>query len=262
MRRVRRCSPRATRNTGLHWLAHCTAAGLFAPVQIALVQTIYARHALRWRDNSIFLTSHARLAKVRTIKSTLTLDDGATLDFKTIGDPANRPIVLLGPGNAPPDLLHSLAERLSSDFLVELVPLPGDGRGGDWTSAALDAVGAPALVVGYGQSCRAAFVSTRLREVKALMVVDASLPHPDTDDPGVSTLILRGRQAERLTHADAVALMNRLPGSRLYELEDCADDPAVEAPDALETAIRWFIDHLPEDGPAEYSGENSGQSGA
>lgn len=142
--------------------------------------------------------------------------------------------------------------------MVELVPLPGDGRGGDWTSAALDHAGAPALVVGYGQSCRAAFVSTRLRKVKALMVVDASFPHPDTDDPGVSTLILRGRQAERLTHKDAVTLMNRLPGSRLYELEDCADDPAVEAPDALETAIRWFVDHLPEDGPVEYSGETPG----
>ena len=50
--------------------------------------------------------------------------------------------------------------------------------------------------------------------------------------------------------------MNRLPGSRLYELEDCADDPAVEAPDALETAIRWFMDHLPEDGPVEFPEAN------
>jgi pimeloyl-ACP methyl ester carboxylesterase len=161
--------------------------------------------------------------------------------------------VLLAPANVDPGPLRKLAERLSSSFFVELIPMPGDKRGGDWAAAAVDQAGAPALVVGYGESCRAAFVSTRLRTIKALVVVDASLPHPDTDDPGVSTLILRGRQAERLTHEDAVTLMNRLPGSRLYELENCADDPAMEAPDALETAIRWFMDHLPENGPDEYT---------
>ena len=107
-------------------------------------------------------------------------------------------------------------------------------------------------MVGYGQSCRAAFASTSLREVSALALVDAGLPHPETDVPGVPTLIIRGRQAERLTHEDAVSLMNRLPGSRLYELENCADDPAVEAPDALETALRWFMDHPPDDGPVEF----------
>ncbi|MDP6823594.1 MAG: alpha/beta hydrolase [Dehalococcoidia bacterium] len=192
---------------------------------------------------------------MNAINSTLELEDGTTLPYETRGDPGNRPIVLLVPADADPVPLRGLAERLSADFMVELIPLPGDGRGGDWTCAALDEAGAPALVVGYGQSCRAAFVSTRLRKVKALVVVDASLPHPDTDDPGVSTLILRGRQAERLPHEDAVSLMNRLPGSRLYELEDCGDDPAVEAPDALETAIRWFIDHLPEDGPDAYTDE-------
>jgi len=190
---------------------------------------------------------------VNAIKSTLKLEDGTTLPYETWGESGTRPIVLLSPADVDPAALRTLAGRLSANFRVALIPLPGDGRGGAWTCAALDEAGAPALVVGYGQSCRAAFVSTRLREVKALAVVDASLPHPDTDYPGVSTLILRGRQAERLTHEDAVSLMNRLPGSRLYELEDCGDDPAVEAPDALETAIRWFMDHLPEDGPDEYT---------
>ena len=193
---------------------------------------------------------------VNVIEATLELEDGSTLPYKAWGEPGDRPVVLLSPPNIDPGPVHTLAGRLSSDFFVELVPLPGDNRGGDWTSAALDKVGAHALVVGYGQSCRAAFVSTRLRKVKALAVIDASLPNPDTDTPGVSTLIIRGRQAERFTHEAAVSLMNRLPGSRLYELEDCADDPAIEAPDALETAIRWFMDHLPEDGPVEFPEAN------
>ena len=33
-----------------------------------------------------------------------------------------------------------------------------------------------------------------------------------------------------------------------------ADDPAREAPEALETAIRWFMDHPPDDGPVEFPG--------
>ena len=192
------------------------------------------------------------MAKLNAVTATLHLDNGSTLPCESWGERGNRPIVLLGPANVDPAPLRTLAVRLSADFLVLLVSLPGDRRGGDWSAAALDEAGAPALVVGYGQSCRAAFVSTRLRKVSALALVDANLPHPETDIPGVPTLILRGRQAKRLTHEDAVLLMNRLPGSRLYELEDCGDDPAVEAPDALETAIRWFMDHPPADGPVEF----------
>ena len=199
-------------------------------------------------------------AGVNVIEVTLALEDGSTLSYESWGESTDRPLLLLNPPNAEPGPLRNLAEKLSSDFYVELIPLPGDKRGGDWTTAALDKAGAPALVVGYGQSCRAAFVSTRLRNVRALAVINASLPHPDTDTPGVSTLIIRGRQAERFTHEAAVSLMNRLTDSRLYELEDCADDPAVEAPDALETAIRWFMNHLPEDGPVEFPGENPGDS--
>lgn len=200
--------------------------------------------------------------KVKTINSTLRLNNGAILDIKTLGDSSNRPIVLLSPADSDPDLLHNLAERLSSDFIVELVPLPGDGRGGDWAAAALDKLTNPALVVGYGQSCRAAFVSTKLRSVKAMVLVGKNLPNPETDDPGVSTLILRGRQSIELSHEAAVTLMNRLPDSRLYELENCADNPAVEAPDALETAVRWFINHLPENGTVQHpDGLPEGTSG-
>lgn len=192
------------------------------------------------------------VAKVNAVTATLQLDDGSTLDYESLGEPGKRPIVLLAPADVDPAPLRALAGRLATDFFIVLVSLPGDRRGGDWSAAALDEAGAPALVIGYGQSCRAAFVSTGLRQVRALALVDANLPHPETDVPGVPTLILRGRQATRLTHEDAVLLMNRLPGSRLYELEDCGDDPAVEAPDALETAIRWFMDHPPGDGPVEF----------
>lgn len=194
------------------------------------------------------------MVKVNAVTATLQLEDGSTLPYESWGEPGNRPIVLLCPANVDPTPLRALAVRLAADFPVELVSLPGDRRGGDWSAAALDEAGAPALVVGYGQSCRAAFVSTGLRQVRALALVNANLPNPETDVPGVPTLILRGRQAERLTHEDAVLLMNRLPGSRLYELEDCADDPAREAPEALETAIRWFMDHPPDDGPVEFPG--------
>jgi pimeloyl-ACP methyl ester carboxylesterase len=213
-----------------------------------------------FQDVDAVLTDAQMNSGVNVIEATLELEDGSTLSYEAWGESTDRPVVLLNPANVDPGPLRTLAEKLSSDFFVEMVPLPGDKRGGDWTSAALDKAGAPALVVGYGQSCRAAFVSTRLRTVRALAVIDASLPHPDTDTPGVSTLIIRGRQAERFTHEAAVSLMNRLPGSRLYELEDCADDPAVEAPDALETTIRWFMDHLPEDGPIEFPEANPGDS--
>ncbi|MDA1256420.1 MAG: alpha/beta hydrolase [Chloroflexi bacterium] len=192
------------------------------------------------------------MANLNAVNATLQLSDGATLPYESWGEHGARPIVILGPANVDPGPLRALAAKLAGDYLVELVPLPGDRRGGDWTAAALDEAGPDALVIGYGQSCRAAFVSTRLRKVGALALVDANLPHPESDIPGVPTLILRGRQAERLTHEDAVTLMNRLPGSRLYELEDCGDDPAVEAPDALETAIRWFVKHPPDQGPVEF----------
>ena len=197
----------------------------------------------RWPDHlfqdiDAVLTDAQMNSGVNVIEATLELEDGSTLSYEAWGEFTDRPVVLLNPTNVAPGPLRTLAEKLSSDFFVEMVPLPGDKRGGDWTSAALDKAGAPALVVGYGQSCRAAFVST----------------------PGGSTLIIRGRQAERFTHEAAVSLMNRLPGSRLYELEDCADDPAVEAPEALETTIRWFMDHLPEDGPIEFPEANPGDS--
>ena len=49
-----------------------------------------------------------------------------------------------------------------------------------------------------------------------------------------------------------MALFQRLPNGRLFELETCAEDPVTQAPEAFEAALRWFIENPPGRGVTEF----------
>ena len=57
-----------------------------------------------------------------------------------------------------------------------------------------------------------------------------------------STLILRGRMSQDLTHAKAIELAELIPNSKLVELENGGHWLHQELPDEFNDVIRWFLD--------------------
>ncbi len=57
----------------------------------------------------------------------------------------------------------------------------------------------------------------------------------------ISTLILRGRQGQLLTHEAAVAMYESSRHSTLAEPENCGDFPAKDTADAAASAVNWFL---------------------
>ncbi|HKI84062.1 MAG TPA: hypothetical protein VKA63_06985 [Candidatus Krumholzibacteria bacterium] len=135
---------------------------------------------------------------------------------------------------------RAVAERLSGTFEVRIQTLPaGELRSGE----------ARALWIADGSEaglelCDALAADPARSPVGIVFV--CAVPSVATNLHGVPVLVLRGRQSETLSHADAVAGYESLPIGRLIELENCADAPESEQPLALATAIVWFFESLEE----------------
>lgn len=135
---------------------------------------------------------------------------------------------------------RTVAERLSGTFKVRLQPLPvGELRGVE--ARALWIADGPAAASGLCD----ALAANQAKDPAGVVFVCA-VPSSGANLPNVPVLVLRGRQSEALSHADAVAGYESLPVGRLIELENCADAPESEQPVALATAISWFFESLEE----------------
>ncbi|GEM_PF-3105775 len=60
------------------------------------------------------------------------------------------------------------------------------------------------------------------------------------------TLVLRGRQSQDLTHANAVQITEQIDRHRLAEIEDTDHWLHHESPAAFESTLRWFLGEPPE----------------
>ena len=91
-----------------------------------------------------------------------------------------------------------------------------------------------AFVMAYpAASDVAGFVALVLSDCKADDVAGLRVAAP--------VLVLRGRQSALMSHAEAVALREAFPGSRLIEPEDCGSWPFGSCPEAAAEAVEWFL---------------------
>lgn len=151
-------------------------------------------------------------------------------------------LVFLLPGSQETAPWEAFAARFSGDFRVLLLSVPEHVRVDSLSTALQIAVDGILVAEGdaVGVACRVALSG---QPPRLLALIEGCPPEDAT--PAVPTLLLRGRQSDSVPHAQAVAAFERLPQGRLFELENCADDPVREIPSQVETALRWLIAHPP-----------------
>jgi len=106
-------------------------------------------------------------------------------------------------------------------------------------------IGEPVLLLAQGPKAVAIAsetVATAAGSINSLIICDGELG--DRQLAGmhdISTLILRGRQNDVLSHESAVRMHDSLRHSTLIEPENCGNFPAKDNPDAAAAAVNWFI---------------------
>jgi pimeloyl-ACP methyl ester carboxylesterase len=154
---------------------------------------------------------------------------------------ASRPglsVALLISGDREPESWQEFAALTAQDWRVIAAP-PATSN----TAGLVSALGGTPLLVAHGTACAAAIlVASGVAQVSGLVLADCG---PDFEGAkgqlaNVPVMLLRGRQSRSVSHAQAVALHEAMPGSRLIEPEDCGDWPFGSCPEAAATAVRWF----------------------
>jgi pimeloyl-ACP methyl ester carboxylesterase len=114
---------------------------------------------------------------------------------------------------------------------------------GDGLAVACRNVGSKAVLVAHGGPCKdaALFAASAPASLVALVLSDCNADVVAGLRVGVPVLILRGRQSALMSHAEAVALREAAPGSRLIEPEDCGSWPFGSCPEAAAEAVAGFV---------------------
>jgi pimeloyl-ACP methyl ester carboxylesterase len=151
-------------------------------------------------------------------------------------------VVLISSSKEPADWEH-FALRLAEDHRV--VALAGSAAKD--LLAALRAIGGQPVLVAHSEAgIQASAVAASNPDALSGLVLADCCPSATTERIRVAcpVLVLRGRQSTALSHSEAVALHEAVPGSRLVEPEDCGAWPFGSCPEASATAIRWFVSEL------------------
>ncbi len=163
---------------------------------------------------------------------------------------SGRVVALVSDARAPREWA-AFAALISDNARV--VAIPGDALG--VLPQVLARLGGMLTVVAHGGACDIALrseIAVRDR-ISGLVLADFDIGPTVSavlaEQPLVRTMLLRGRQCARTTHAAAVMLHEALPGSRLIEPEDCGDWPFGSCPESCATAVKWFMSQT---GSVEY----------
>jgi pimeloyl-ACP methyl ester carboxylesterase len=148
--------------------------------------------------------------------------------------------LLLAAASHAPAEWTAFAERLAG--LHRVIALAWRGTGNDLAGACRSVAGGTVLIA-HGGACKdaARYAASGAAGLVALVLSDC----PADDVAGLRVaapvLILRGRQSGLMSHAEAVALREAFPGSRLIEPEECGSWPFGSCPDAAAEAVEWFL---------------------
>ncbi len=169
------------------------------------------------------------------------------------GSDAAQPVVIVAPGTSADDW-----SEFSSLVVASRAPLLAEVSSAFELVMLIWEIGEPVLLLSQGDDA-AGWVSEAVNSapgaVTALAICNGRVPTELISTMhAVSTLILRGRQSELQTHADAVSLHESLPHSMLIEPEDCGDFPAKDNPDSAAAALNLFIAGM---GESAESGDDS-----
>ncbi len=153
---------------------------------------------------------------------------------------AGRPALLLVAGGHAPAEWAAFAERLTA--LHRVIAL-GPGTTGNGLAGALRSVAGGAALIAHGGACKGAagYAASDTAGLVALVLSDCKADDLADLRVAAPVLVLRGRQSALMSHAEAVALREAFPGSRLIEPEDCGSWPFGSCPDAAAEAVEWFL---------------------
>ena len=172
----------------------------------------------------------------------VTLQSGSEVRIQSFGAASEnaQPIVVVAPGSSAEDW-SEFASLLTSSHSPVLAGV----------SSALELmlliweIGEPVVLMSQGEIATdwvSGVVGMAPGAVAAIIVCDGEVPDQRiTEMHAVSTLILRGRQGELLSHEDAVRLHEALKHSTLMEPENCGDFPAKHNADAAASAVNLFL---------------------
>lgn len=151
-----------------------------------------------------------------------------------------RPALLLVAAGHAPAEWAAFAERLAG--LHRVIAL-GPGTTGNGLAGACRNIAGGSVLVAHGGACKdaAAYAASDGAGLVALVLSDCDANDAAGVRVAAPVLVLRGRQSLLMTHADAVALREAFPGSRLIEPEDCGSWPFGSCPEAAAEAVEWFL---------------------
>lgn len=105
----------------------------------------------------------------------------------------------------------------------------------------------PVILLAQGKAGETACETARLAPgaIKALVLADYAPPvDEDTSPLAVPVLLFTGRESSSESHEAAVAAHSHMRGSKLIELDGCADQPTKNCPTALAESLTWYLEEL------------------
>lgn len=183
----------------------------------------------------------------------LPLADGSTLpvfqwaqdrsDGHTDSDNGHAVPLILVSSDDSADTWDALAEHASGRWRVTACHAPTANR----LLQAVWSIGEPAVVCANGVQASVAALCAQAAAhgaIPLVVLIDFASTNdrlPDGAGPG-RVAIIRGRQSEEATHADAVRARLAIGGRcKLVELENCGDNAAASCPAEFEAAISWLM---------------------
>ena len=106
----------------------------------------------------------------------------------------------------------------------------------------------PVILLAQGRAGGIACETARLAPgaIKALVLADYAPPTnvKDASPLPVPVLLFTGRDSSTESHEAVVAAHSVIEGSKLIELDGCAEQPTKNCPTALAESLTWFLDQL------------------